>query len=470
MSKAKIQVHNQMYSKRSTSALSQRCSSFESAYQTLYTEFLAKSRHNNIPSSPVARDRLRALISQTRSDLQTCSESTTHNQILRVLELQESLLVPIRTLPSDVLINIFQLVIETSDEPGITYAPSKYWKRPFKLSGFIFPLTWICFWWRDNAFSYSAFWSRIALNCGSITPPSTEVTAFLNECILRSGVSAPMSIKISISLQMGQSPPAIVTMLVSQAHRWRQVALSSEDLYSIDIMFPFKLSSTAHFPLLEDLSVQCYDDKIYSVRNPVLECHPPLQKLYLSKLSESYADVIASRNLKVLELDRYYGVSLARLLHVFPCLESLTLGSFYFKGKPGAQQIPCRSSLLNLKIGRAGYIDIGAWDCVTLPKLTTLDVALLGLVNYDRWEADSEAGTSLGKLKEVVKQSDCVLQRVKLITRAEDYEEYHGTWPKSVLEIVEQFFEDLLVKPERCFVGDLPLQDWKEYLSVSGYY
>ncbi|KAF9067280.1 hypothetical protein BDP27DRAFT_922318 [Rhodocollybia butyracea] len=73
-----------------------------------------QKRHNDIPISPVARARLRALIDQTRSDLRACSKTITRSQISRVLELQESLFAPIQTLPSDVLTEIVQLAIETS--------------------------------------------------------------------------------------------------------------------------------------------------------------------------------------------------------------------------------------------------------------------------------------------------------------------------------------------------------------------
>ncbi|KAF9060349.1 hypothetical protein BDP27DRAFT_1339781 [Rhodocollybia butyracea] len=460
MSEANVLPHSLLYSRSSTSLESPMYSSLETAYQALHTEFLAKSRHNDIPDSPVARTRLCALIARTRSDMGACSESTTRSEISRVLELQESLLAPIRTLPSDVLIDIFQLVIETSNKPGITYS-WPFLKPTFHLSGCIFLFTWICFWWRDQAVSYSTFWSRIKVNCGFQVALSTELTVFLNECILRSGVSVPMSIEIFTPLPKYQSPPAVVTMLVARAHRWRQAALSFTYLHDIDIIFPFKLSS-AHFPLLKDLSFQWDEYWIDPVLNPILECRPPLQKLKLSKLSESYTDVIASRNLKVLELDRYSGVSLARLLCMCPCLESLTLRSFRFGGNPDAKQIPCQSSLSNLTIGGHmdyHYIDNGVWDCVTLPKLARLHATLVDLVDYDQWEGASAAATPLGKLKE------CALEYVKLETLVEDYEENNGAWPESVLEIVEYFFKDLSVKAEGRFVGNIALQDWKDYAS-----
>ncbi|KAF9068744.1 hypothetical protein BDP27DRAFT_1326543 [Rhodocollybia butyracea] len=451
----------QLDSKSPDSAHSQMCSSHESAYQALYTEFLAKSRHNNIPNSPVARASLRALIDQTRSDLQTCSETITRSQILRVLELQESLLAPIRTLPSDVLTEIFQLVLETFGRRGIRYTS---WESP-KLSGRIFVLTWICFWWRDEAIPNPTFWSSIAVAFNSShASPTTEVTAFLNECILRSGVSVPMNITISISSKRDDSPPALIALLVAQAHRWRQVALSffSYSLYLIDIMFPFKPSST-HFPFLEDL--RCYylgDLGIDPVQNPILECHPPLRKLELSVLLESYADVIASQNLKILEVG-YIGVSLARLLHMCPCLESLTLQYFEFRGNADAKQITCQSSLLTLNVG-SGNMDIddkvknGAWTGVTLPKLTKLSVILPGLIDDENWEAAYDADTSLSELKEVIKRSKCPLQHVNLIMDADDYEQ-----PLQLtLQTAIKFFEGLPVQAEGSFVEDTLLQEWKE--------
>ncbi|KAF9068781.1 hypothetical protein BDP27DRAFT_1403012 [Rhodocollybia butyracea] len=459
MSEANVPSHSQLDSKSLTSTHPPTHSSLESTYQALYAEFLTKSRQNDIPNSPVVRDRLRALIAQTRSDLLTWSESTTCtcSQISRVLELQESLLAPIRTLPSDVLTKIFQLVIETSDEPEITYSSWKY----TKLSGCIFLFTWVCFWWRDEALSNSIFWSRIAVYDESSewdAPPTTsEVAAFLYDCILRSGVSAPLSIKISISLRRGTCPPAVTTMLAAQAHRWRQVALSV-DMRSDQIgsLFPFKPSST-HFPLLEDLSFRCYGPNIDAVQNPILAYYPPLQKLELDDLSESYADVIGSRNLKVLKLGCYSGVSLARLLDMCPCLEFLKLGSFSFTASPNAtKQITCQSSLLTLDIH--GDMVNGLWKGVTLPELTKLHVKL---PDFGGWhEADVKADTqaSLSELKDVLKRSGCALQHVNLVTDS-DREE----WGMYLLPMMEKFFEDLPAKAVGCFVEGMPLQEWMKW-------
>ncbi|KAF9069321.1 hypothetical protein BDP27DRAFT_730522 [Rhodocollybia butyracea] len=457
MSEANVQSHSQPNSKSLDYPHSKMYSSLEAAYHALYTEFLTKSRHNNIPNSTADRVRLRALIDQTRSDLKACSEGTIRIQILRVLELQESLLAPIRTLPSDVLTEIFQLVIETSSNPGIT------WKST-KLSGCIFLLTWICVWWRDEALSYSTFWSTIAvtydISVGAL--PTTEVTAFLNESILRSGLSAPMNIRIFGYSPRNDSPPAVITMLVAHAHRWRKAVLLFDFLHQIDVLVRSKPSS-AHFPLLEDLSFHFRDHaNIDSVRSLIFECHPPLQKLELSLLSESYADVIGSRSLKVLKLDRYCGASLARLLQMCPCLESLTLRSFKFTENPEANQATCQSSLLSLNIGgdfnNVNKVENGAWNSVILPKLIKLEVTLPDLIDHNYWEAAFEADSALSELKEVVKQSKCALQHVNLIMYAAEY----GKRLKLRLETMNKFFEDLPVKAEGSFVENKLLQKWKE--------
>ncbi|KAF9068785.1 hypothetical protein BDP27DRAFT_769658 [Rhodocollybia butyracea] len=194
-------------------------------------------------------------------------------------------------------------------------------------------------------------------------------------------------------------------MLVDHAHRWRKAVLIFDSTKLIDDIFPFKPSST-HFPFLEDLSFRCYGHSgINSVLDPslILECRPPLRKLELDHLSESYVDVIASRNSKVLRVSLYSGVSLARLLHVCPCLEFFALESFEFKGNP-ASQIACQSSLLTLDIGgdTDTNVDNGAWTGVTFPKLTKLDVTLPNLVDHRNWEAAYEPNTSLSELKEVL--------------------------------------------------------------------
>ncbi|KAF9068793.1 hypothetical protein BDP27DRAFT_1326633 [Rhodocollybia butyracea] len=456
-SEANVPPHR-LDSKGLTSSHYPTYSPLESAYQALYTELFAKSRHNDIPDSPVARDRLRAQIAQTLSDLQTCSENTIRSQISRVLKLQESLLAPIRTLPSDVLTEIIQSVLELNNFDGIGYLS---WHAT-KLFGGIFPLTWVCFWWRDQALSHSAFWSHTTVHYDSLhAVPTTEVFAFLTECILRSGVSVPMTVKIS--LRGDESPPAVITMfmtmLVARAHRWRQAELRFGSLKLIDNLFPFE-SSPTKFPLLADLTFD-YDEVELdsSLQNPILECRPPLQRLKLTQLSESHTDVIASRNLKVLEVGCYIGVSLARLLHVCPCLEFLDLSSFKSIGNPDANQIPCHSSLLSLEIH--GDIVNGPWKCVTLPKLTQLRVRLpkLGHPEEPLEEAvELDVQASLNELKEVLKRSGCTLQHVNLFPSSY----WSFGWPIAVVAMVVKFFEELPAEAEGCFVIDMPLQEWKE--------
>ncbi|KAF9060923.1 hypothetical protein BDP27DRAFT_1429508 [Rhodocollybia butyracea] len=174
------------------------------------------------------------------------------------------------------LIAIFEVLIETSGEPGITF---KFWMST-KLSGRIISLTWILV--------------------------ATRGYFILYLLVQDSRVSVPIRIEISIH---GIFTPVLFDMLVAQAHRWRQAALSFEFVDLINTMFSFKPSST-HFPLLEDLSFRCYNNfSKYFGQNPILQCRPPLQKLELDILLESYADLIASQNLKVLKPGKYIGVS-----------------------------------------------------------------------------------------------------------------------------------------------------------------
>ncbi|KAF9065483.1 hypothetical protein BDP27DRAFT_1424795 [Rhodocollybia butyracea] len=247
-------------------------------------------------------------------------------------------------------------------------------------------------------------------------------------------------------------------MLVAQGHRWRRAALVS--VHPGNILFLLKHSAT-RFPLLEDFSYNS-GTNITFLPAPFLEYHPPLQKLELSVLLKSDADAIASQSLKVLKIHRYCGGSLARLLHLCPCLEFLTLQSLDFREGSDDNLITCQSSLLALDIGgdldNDRKVEHGAWTYVTLPKLTKLDVTLPDLVDIERWpEAAFEAGTSLSELKMVVKRSECPLQRVNLIV----YAGYYNMEGKPELEVVEEFLEDFPVKAERCFVQDVPLQEWK---------
>jgi hypothetical protein len=260
-----------------------------SAYQHRSEEILTKLRSNNFPKSSVERAHLRALIARTRSDLNLCSDIITRIQVLKTLELQESLLAPIRILPSEILTGIFDLVIRTG------YPEISYISLPRKLRGTIFTFTWVCAWWRSEALSHPAFWSRIGINLPMGGPkvdvgPRVHVLKFMQECILRSGSRAPMDIMIDIAF--GWMPSAhfnVLETLVNRANRWRTLKFYGYGTLDANLeffdLFATQLASSSSkslFPLLEESRIHLFLCDIDRTQSPLASLFyyiPPLQKL-----------------------------------------------------------------------------------------------------------------------------------------------------------------------------------------------
>ncbi|KAE9398435.1 hypothetical protein BT96DRAFT_1020094 [Gymnopus androsaceus JB14] len=74
-----------------------------------WEEPFSRSRSNFIPNSAVERSQLRTLIEETRRNIQKF-EDAQRVQLAKILEFQESLLSPIRTLPPEIINEVSQLV------------------------------------------------------------------------------------------------------------------------------------------------------------------------------------------------------------------------------------------------------------------------------------------------------------------------------------------------------------------------
>ena len=90
---------------------------------------------------------------------------------------RNSLLSPIRKIPSEVLIEIFNDVAEPITFTG---------EHSGKLSSPVFPLTWVCAWWRSLVISESQLWSSFKIRCSyHFTPEFVEFIRayFQDQCM-----------------------------------------------------------------------------------------------------------------------------------------------------------------------------------------------------------------------------------------------------------------------------------------------
>lgn len=174
--------------------------SFFSTYEKVYRETLTKSRANDTPNSTIERLRLRYMAEATRRDIENCTNEDDRVYLEKTLRCQESLLAPIRTLPSEVLILILNLVI--GDDFTI-----KLTTGPFQCVGAIIP--WVCFRWREIIISQPLFWTSLHL-LGRLHAADADFHAMgevLRECLLRCG-TAPLHLKIYFRGWKSHIPPA----------------------------------------------------------------------------------------------------------------------------------------------------------------------------------------------------------------------------------------------------------------------
>ncbi|KAF9065170.1 hypothetical protein BDP27DRAFT_1332393 [Rhodocollybia butyracea] len=444
------------------------------SYQKDYTETLTKIRSNDIPSSSDEKDELHARIVRARNDLDSCTEDTICAHILKTLELQESLLAPIRTLPSEILHEIFQLVVRTSLKTGlkvgIRYASGNQKSR--KLSGTAFLFTWVCICWRNEAISQPALWSCIDVQFRYINLQhhSFEALELLKECILRSGSYAPMDVRIGLDYSNHQAiSPAcldILEMLLGRADRWRTLRLNafgrSNFPRQIIDLFDAKHArapSVPLFPLLEDLELTLRRYKPPSLA-PMFHYFPPLRSLDIPSLFES--DTLNFDVLWKLRVGVYNGHSLAGLLRRCPSLKYLKVSRFASQHRSTwttssiNTQVISHPLLSRLEVGNIDKnFRYGAWSFVCLPSLTQLDVSVNS--EEEDLEAPVELRAPLIELKEMIQRSKCTLEKVNLILP-----ELDTTPPDVALETAEKFFEDFPAPYLSLRVDHMPWPDWRQ--------
>ncbi|KAF9065173.1 hypothetical protein BDP27DRAFT_1425109 [Rhodocollybia butyracea] len=431
-------------------------------YQKDFTETLTKIRSNFIPSSSDEKAELHAYIVRARKDLDSCEDDTIRAHISKTLELKESLLAPIRALPSEILNEIFQFVVyrrySSPDlEPGIRYIVPEEAIEPMEdrmISGTTFLLTWVCIRWQNEALSQPAFWSCIHVQFRYKDPQhSSEVLEFLKACILCSRSYAPMNVRIDLdyawyakSQVVSPAHLDVLEMLLESADRWRTLILNGRAHFPIQFVDLLDAKhaltpSVPLFPHLEDLKLNL---RRYNPPNlgQMFRYFPPVQSLDIPSLFET--DAVNFELLLKLRVRVYNGHSLAGLLRKCPSLKYLKVSCFAGQHQSISDsttsstdtQVMSHPLLSTLEVGVLDYnFQHGAWSFVCLPSLTQLDVSIIS--DEEGLGAPFEMRAPLIELKEMIQRSECTLEKVNLKLPELDatHPTLHSKQPRNFLRI-----------------------------------
>ncbi|KIK59272.1 hypothetical protein GYMLUDRAFT_44643 [Collybiopsis luxurians FD-317 M1] len=394
----------------------------------LHATLTEKCRSNYIPATAVELAQLKSSVQSTRSALETCTDDDTRSrtQLSKILQLQESLLSPIRTLPPEILSEIFSHFIKP-----LNFAFSK-------VQASVFTLTWVCCWWRNHAISQTKLWSSYII--GGLWDSNPNVDWLLKECISRSGTHGPLN--VAIMARDKSFDTELWAPLLEHTMRWRSLRLITVDLsalhYFLHVLensqedhsegedLKTTTTTTTHFPRLENLTLAMpipanIDQLPHIPLSNLFSACPSIHALRIPYLRSS--DILNFTHLTSLYIDEcYQGGLFATLLAECPLLRTCTVGRFITAShltQPSSSApipIPRNKTVThtNLTTLHLTWFDknctVGFFQHVMLPKLTSLLVSING---YQIFKTVNRPDP-LVELKTMIIESKCTLRKVHL--------------------------------------------------------
>ncbi|KAE9402253.1 hypothetical protein BT96DRAFT_918276 [Gymnopus androsaceus JB14] len=328
-------------------------------------------------------------------------------EIEQFVNQSSSLLAPIRRLPPEILTEIFLLVwaTRTDSDMGITV-------RHRKASGAVFPLSWVCSFWRDIIRSRGIFWSsfEIDLRCiGSGLPFGFKASPSLIKSFSRSQ-AAPMSLRLNFGCMKYILPAQIrlMTALNNSSKKWKDLHLDFTEVTMIYSHLPSRLlrQGTLDFSSLEKLTIMSEplwpmpQESFYNL----LPAYPRLRHFRTNVYRTT--DKLDIRNITTLDLEVFIGTSITQLLTQCPLLETLQLHGFHSTINPEniIPDPPLQHSCLSeLKLAFDGRFDRDAWQSLSLPRLTSLSL-FYDIQNFNR----------INEVRMMLKFSQATLQNLYL--------------------------------------------------------
>ncbi|KAK0232191.1 hypothetical protein EDD85DRAFT_939157 [Armillaria nabsnona] len=167
--------------------------------------------------------------------------------VLKALENRKSIYAPIRRLPRDILIEIFDSVCDSWWQEADENLSLRQRRDSLDVSGPLWVLGRVCGLWRDTLHSSPASWARKLV----VQAPSSKYAPEILKTYLEH--TGEHLLNLQVCCRKRAKEDEILSLLVQSCQRWKNLRISAAQLH----MPHFE--SISHFPALQAIDINIYD-------------------------------------------------------------------------------------------------------------------------------------------------------------------------------------------------------------------
>ncbi|SJL16122.1 uncharacterized protein ARMOST_19641 [Armillaria ostoyae] len=171
--------------------------------------------------------------------------------VLKALESRKSVYTPIRRLPRDILIEIFDSVCDSWWQEADENLSLRYRRHSLDVSGPLWALGRVCRIWRDTLHSSPASWARKLV----VRAPFSKYGLENLQTYLEHTGEHRLNLQIFCRNPAGDD--AILSLLVQSCQRWKNLCINAPKFHMLHF------ESISHLPALQTIDIVIYNDHEY---------------------------------------------------------------------------------------------------------------------------------------------------------------------------------------------------------------
>ncbi|PBK95817.1 hypothetical protein ARMGADRAFT_1163543 [Armillaria gallica] len=175
--------------------------------------------------------------------------------VLKSLEHHKSVFAPIRRLPRDILLEIFHSVCDSWQQDA---EEDDCIHDSLDMAGPLWVLGSVCGLWRDILHTSPASWARYVL----VKSPFSEHAPEILQTYLERTGEHPLSLVVVCHSPIFAEYGEIMSLLVQSSYRWKNVCIRTQAHHM------HYLESVSHFPVLQTIEIDIFDDYGFPVVMP----------------------------------------------------------------------------------------------------------------------------------------------------------------------------------------------------------